>query len=203
MERHKPRRAWGGVAWEGHALRDQHRDGEIGGRTLAAAQRGDAEAFTAILRHYDRRMRVIAFRLLDDRQAMDDVMQEVAMKVLRGLPGYRGEAPFGAWLCRIVTRACLDELRRREPVDALSIEDVQDERDGIDAAERLDVRERLSRVLATLPADQQVAVLLVDQFGYSFRDAALALDVPQGTVSSRVASARARLRAALRDDGES
>ena len=192
----------GGVAWEGHALRDQHRDGEIGGRTLAAAQRGDAEAFTAILRHYDRRMRIIASRLLDDRQAMDDVMQEVAMKALRGLPGYRGEAPFGAWLCRIVTRACFDELRRRDPVVALNIEDLADQRDADDVLARLDARERVARVLATLPADQRVAVLLVDQFGYTFSDAASALDVPQGTVSSRVASARARLRTALSEGGE-
>lgn len=164
---------------------------------MVAAQRGDAEAFTAILRHYDRRMRVIASRLLDDRQEMDDVMQEAAMKALRGLPGYRGEAPLGAWLCRIVTRACLDELRRRGPIEALSVADVPDEHDAIDVLSRLDARERVARVLATLPADQRVAVLLVDQFGYSFRDAASALDVPQGTVSSRVASGRARLRAAL------
>ncbi len=193
----------GGVAWEGYALRDQQRDGEIGGQTVTAAQHGDAEAFAAILRHYDRRMRVIASRLLDDWQAMDDVMQEVAMKALRGLPGYRGEAPLGAWLCRIVTRACLDELRRRDPVEALSVEDLPDEHDAIDVLARLDARERVARVLATLPADQRVAVLLVDQFGYSFRDAASVLDVPQGTVSSRVAAARVRLRAALSEGGES
>ena len=192
----------GGVAWEGHALRDQQRDGEIGGQTLAAAQRGDADAFAAILRHYDRRMRVIASRLLDDRQAMDDVMQEVAVKALRGLPGYRGEAPLGAWLCRIVTRACLDELRRRDPVEALSVGDLPDECDSVDVLARLDARERVARVLATLPVDQRVAVLLIDQFGYSFRDAAAVLDVPQGTVSSRVAAARVRLRTALREGGE-
>jgi RNA polymerase sigma-70 factor (ECF subfamily) len=191
----------GGVAWEGQVLRDQQRDGEVGGHTVAAAQRGDAEAFTAILRHYDRRMRVIASRLLDDRQAMDDVMQVAAMKALRGLPGYRGEAPLGAWLCRIVSRACLDELRRRGPAEALSIEDLQEQGSAGDAEDRLDVRDRVSRALAGLPPDQRVAVLLIDQFGYSFHEAASALDVPQGTVSSRVASARARLRAALSEGG--
>jgi len=54
---------------------------------------------------------VIADRVLRDRQLMDDVLQEVAIRALRGLPSYRGDAPLGAWLCRIATTTCLDHLR--------------------------------------------------------------------------------------------
>ena len=73
--------------------------------------------------------------------------------------------------------------------------------DGLDPADGLDARERLSAALMSLPVDQRVAVLLIDQFGYDFRAAADALGVPVGTVASRVATARSRLRAALIVEG--
>jgi len=171
---------------------------EVGSAVIAAARRGDARAFETILRHYDRRLRVVADRVLGDRQLMDDALQEVAIKALRGLPSFRGEAPLGAWLCRIAATTCLDLARRRRPEDATAPEAIADSRaEDPDPADGLDSRERLTAALTTLPADQRVAVLLIDQFGYDYRTAAGALGVPVGTVASRVASARARLRAAL------
>ncbi|HZL63980.1 MAG TPA: sigma-70 family RNA polymerase sigma factor [Thermoleophilia bacterium] len=176
--------------------------GEIGPEVVAAARRGDAHAFEAILRHYDRRLRVIADRLLGGRQLMDDALQEVAIKTLRGLPSFRGEAPLGAWLCRIATTTCLDMLRRQRPEDATAPDDLPERREAMaDPADGLDARQRLGRVLAELPPDQRVAVLLIDQFGYDFRAAADAIGVPVGTVASRVATARSRLRAALAAEG--
>ncbi len=171
---------------------------EIGPEIVAAARRGDAHAFEAILRHYDRRLRVVADRILDDRQAMDDALQEVAIRALRGLTSFRGEAPLGAWLCRIATTTCLDHLRRLRPEDPTSPDDLPEPpSDPSDPSDALDWRERLSAALRALPADQRVAVLLIDQFGYDYRAAAEALGVPVGTVASRVAAARVRLRAAL------
>ena len=182
--------------------RGQSRD-EVEPEVIAAARRGDAQAFETILRHYDRRLRVIADRVLGDRQLLDDALQEVAIKALRGLPSYRGDAPLGAWLCRIATTTCLDYLRRSRPED-LTAPDAMPEpvSAGRDPADRLDARERLSAALAALPADQRVAVLLIDQFGYDYRTAAEALGVPVGTAASRVAAARARLRAVLAVDEE-
>ena len=176
--------------------------GEISPEIVAAACRGDARAFEAILRHYDRRLRVVADRLLCDRQLMDDALQEVAIKTLRGLPSFRGEAPLGAWLCRIATTTCLDLLRARKPEDATAPDELPERADtAADPADGLDARQRLTRALAELPPGQRIAVLLIDQFGYDFRAAADALGVPVGTVASRVATARTRLRGALAVDG--
>jgi RNA polymerase sigma-70 factor, ECF subfamily len=170
----------------------------LGPAVIAAARRGDARAFETILRRYDRRLRVIADRVLGDRQFMDDALQEVAIKALRGLPGYRGEAPLGAWLCRIATTTCLDLLRRRRPEDVTAPDDLPEPRAGaLDPADGLDARERLAAALAGLPVDQRVGVLLIDQFGYDYRTAAEALGVPVGTVASRVSVARAHLRTVL------
>jgi RNA polymerase sigma-70 factor, ECF subfamily len=179
-------------------------EGEIADSTVEAARRGDRDAVVAILQHYDRRMRVVAYRLLKDRQAMDDVLQDVAVKALRGLKTFRGEAPLGAWLCRIVTTTCLDDLRRHTREDPTEPDELGLETpdETIDQDGALDARAHLSAALNSLPVDQRAAVLLIDQLGYDFRSAAEALRVPMGTVSSRVAKARARLRAALLEAGE-
>jgi RNA polymerase sigma-70 factor (ECF subfamily) len=171
--------------------------GEIDELTLERARQGDAASFMTILRHYDRMLRVVASRLLSDRQAMDDVMQDVALKAWKGLPQFRHEAPLGAWLCRIATTTCLDRLRRggREiPTEPSALTLPAEPADDLETTGR---RQGLLTALTSLPTEQRVAVLMIDQFGYSFRDAAVVLDVPQGTVASRVASARARLREAL------
>ena len=187
----------------GQVMREgTQRLGEIDELTLERAKQGDAASFMIILRHYDRMLRVIASRLLSDRQAMDDVMQDVALKAWRGLPQFRHEAPLGAWLCRIVTTTCLDRLRRggREiPTESSALTGPAGAADDLEAAGR---RHGLLAALTSLPPEQRVAVLLIDQFGYSFRDAAAVLDIPQGTVASRVASARTRLRVALAEVGE-
>jgi len=172
---------------------------EVAPGVVAAASEGDARAFETILRHYDRRLRVIADRILDDRQAMDDALQEVAIKALRGLPSFRGDAPLGAWLCRIATTTCLDHLRRRRPEDPTAPDELPAARSALqqDPADALDDRERLLAALRTLPPGHRAAIVLVDQFGYDYRTAAETLGVPVGTAASRVASARARLRALL------
>jgi RNA polymerase sigma-70 factor (ECF subfamily) len=180
----------------------RERADEVELEVIAAARRGDARAFETILRHYDRRLRIVADRVLADRQLMDDALQEVAIKALRGLPSFRGDAPLGAWLCRIATTTCLDLLRRRRPEDATSPDDLPGPATPApDPADGFDARERLAAALAGLPVDQRVAVLLIDQFGYDYRTAADALGVPLGTAASRVATARTRLRAALAADG--
>jgi RNA polymerase sigma-70 factor (ECF subfamily) len=172
--------------------------GEVPPEVVSAAQRGDAHAFETILRHYDRRLRVIADRVLNDRQAMDDALQEVAIKALRGLPSYRGDAPLGAWLCRIATTTCLDHLRRLRPEDPMAPDELPPSHvEGSDPSDGLDARERLRAALLSLPAEQRAAVVLVDQFGYDYHTTAVALGVPVGTAASRVATARGRLRAAL------
>lgn len=184
-----------GLSFVGH--------GEVAPEVVSAAKRGDACAYETILRHYDRRLRVIADRVLDDRQAMDDALQEVAIKALRGLPSFRGDAPLGAWLCRIATTTCLDHLRRLRPEDPVAPGDLPPSQvERADPSDGLDARERLRAALLLLPAEQRAAVVLVDQFGYDYQTAAASLGVPVGTAASRVATARSRLRAALAASGE-
>ncbi len=173
----------------------------VSARTLAAARRGDHKAFVGILRHYDRRLRLIAYRLLADRQLMDDALQDVALKAFRALPEFRGDASVGTWLYRITYTTCLDYLRRTRPVDLMPSDELPEPPGPRpDIAESVCERDQLQRRLALLTPEQRLAVLLVDQEGFDYHMAGQILGIPSGTVGSRLNTAHAILRRGLRTE---
>jgi RNA polymerase sigma-70 factor (ECF subfamily) len=170
--------------------------GEIERVVLARARRGDQRAFALLVRHYDEGLRVLAYRLLGDRDRMDDALQEAYVSAYRALPRFRGESAVGTWLYRIAYNACLDELRRtRRVVDLDSIRDRADPRPAL--ADTVPDRTRLAEALAALPPEDRAAVLLVDAQGFDYESAARILGIPAGTVGSRLNRARAVLRRVL------
>lgn len=171
---------------------------ELDPKTLARARRGDQRAFAALVRHYDPRLRALAYRLLGDRARMDDALQETYVKAFRSLPRFRNDSALGTWLYRIAYNACLDELKRTRVV--VDIDSVRERAEpGPDPAETLATRQTLVLALAGLPPEDRAAVLLVDAEGFDYRSAAEVLGVPEGTVASRLNRARAALRHTLRD----
>ena len=173
---------------------------DIGERVIERARRGDQEAFAAVIRYYDPGLRALAFRLLGDRDLMDDVLQDAYVKAFKGLPRFRRESKLGTWLYRIAYNAAMDELRRarrgaERPLEAELPGPNGDPGDGV--AARCD----LARALAALPPEERAAVLLVDAQGFDYRESAQILGIPQGTVGSRLNRARASLRTALGQTG--
>ncbi len=168
---------------------------------VEAARAGDREAFTTLLRRHDPAMRRLAWRLLGDRHAMDDALQEAYVKAYTALGRFRSEARFSSWLHRIVHNACMDELRRgrRRPLAAVQPPDVASAAPGpervITAAGTLQV------ALGRLPHDQRATVVLVDGEGYDHATAARILGVAPGTVASRLSRARAALRRSIEEVG--
>ena len=180
--------------------KDLSRGGEVGTDVLARAKAGDRQAFTEVVRHYDHRLRALAYRLLGDRATMDDALQEAYVKAYRALPGFRDDAGLGTWLYQITYRACIDFQRRESrhrtgttgwaPPGAAA-------GPAADPAATATSRTDLQRALAALPVDQRAAVLLVDAEGLDYNAAAAVLGVAPGTIASRLSRARAALRAAL------
>ena len=166
------------------------------------ARRGDQEAFAALVRHYDRGLRALAYRLLGDRNRMDDALQEAYVKAFRALPRFRGDSDVGTWLYRIAYNACLDELERSRKVIYLPLAEIADTAQESEPVERLATSRALATALAALPLEDRATVLLVDAEGFSYADAAQILAVPEGTVASRLNRARASLRRALGDRPE-
>lgn len=169
-------------------------------RLLEDSQAGDQHAFGLLLRHHDERMRALAWKLLGDRDRMDDALQEAYVKAWRSLRGFRHDAEFGTWLYRITYNACVDELRRSTnlpaPVDWADTGQ-QPAVPGAGPERHAVAADVVVRMLATLPSDQRATVVLVDGEGFDNQTAATMLGVAVGTVASRLSRARATLRAGL------
>jgi RNA polymerase sigma-70 factor, ECF subfamily len=176
---------------------------EITRAVLEDAKRGDPSAFAKVIRHYDPGLRALAFRLLGDRDRMDDALQEAYVKAYRALPHFRGGSKLGTWLYRIAYNACLDELERSRRVVQLPLGEVGEPADHRSSvAETVASRGDLAEALAALAPEDRATVLIVDAHGFSYRDAGEVLGVPEGTIASRLNRARAALRRALGDWAE-
>jgi len=164
------------------------------------ARAGDRAAFSALVQRHDERMRGLAYKMLADRDAMDDVLQEAYVKAYRALGRFKAGSNFGTWLYRITYNACIDELRRRKRAP-MSPDDPVEPASARPGPERVvSAAETVRRALAELPTDQRVTVVLVDGEGFDHREAAEILGVAPGTVASRLHRARAALRRVLGEE---
>jgi RNA polymerase sigma-70 factor, ECF subfamily len=171
---------------------------------------GDPEAFGLLfVRHRDR-LWAVALRTMGNPEDAADGLQDGMIAAFRRAGSYRGEAAVTTWLHRVVVNACLDRIRASKirRLEALpdDVEDrgtlvataVHDDRPE-EAAEGNDRRRRVLAALATLPADQRAALVLVDMEGYPVAEVALMLDCAEGTVKSRCSRGRTRLAGLLAD----
>ena len=176
------------------------RPGETEAQLVDRARQGDAEAFEGLLRTYDDRMRAVAFRMLGERAAMDDALQDAYVRAFRAVGEFRGDARFSTWLHRIVSTTCIDHLRRRgrRAEDELSDDSrpVGGRRHD-PAGEAATGRADLRRALDCLEPAQRAVVLLVDGEGLSYDEVASILGLTNGTVSSRLTRARMVMRTML------
>jgi RNA polymerase sigma-70 factor (ECF subfamily) len=170
---------------------------------LERARNGDHDAFTAVVRLYDLRLRGLAYRVLGDRDGMDDALQEAYVRAFRALPRFRGDARIGTWLFRITYNACLDELARKRKVIHVPLDELVEQASAEpEPGEALRARRDLASSFAALSKDERTVVFLVDVQGFDYAGAAELLGVPVGTVASRLNRARRCLRSALRPAGE-
>jgi len=154
-----------------------------------------------VARTYGRFLYTVAYRLTGHHDDAQDLVQEVLLRVRRGLPGYKPGSMEG-WLSRITTNAFLDEVRRRKrrPADPFP-----DDADRVlpsspPAEEALATRQlpdHVQSAILRLPDDFRAAVVLCDVAGLSYQEISEALDVPVGTVRSRIHRGRSLLREAL------
>lgn len=156
---------------------------------LAGHVNGDSEAFGELFRRHRDRMWAIALRTLGDPEEAADALQDALISAFRRAGSFRGEAAVTTWLHRIVINACLDRIRRRAARPTVPLVD-QPLPDPVVAREvGLDVAAALARI----PAEQRIAIVLIDMQGYTVEEAAAMLGIPTGTVKSRCARGRARL----------
>ena len=166
------------------------------------ARAGDDHAFGQLVRTYQHRAVTIARALGIDPADAEDVAQEAFLRAYRGLPRFRGASTFRTWLVQVVTNTARTHRRQRTGRREISTDEgeypiVETLPDPGDLERTAIARDRVARALEVLPADLREAVVLRDVEGLEYREIADALDIPIGTVESRIFRGRARLRAAL------
>ncbi|MDF6019992.1 RNA polymerase sigma factor SigM [Streptomyces sp. JH34] len=167
---------------------------------LAQHVAGEPDAFGELVRRHRDRLWAVALRTLGDREEAADAVQDALVSAFRAAHTFRGQSAVTTWLHRITVNACLDRARktasrRTAPVDDTErLDQLMEPHESAEApAERRDLHRELVAALATLPAEQRAALVLVDMQAYPVAEAARILDVPTGTVKSRCARGRARL----------
>ena len=168
---------------------------------LSEADRASIPSWEEVAQQHGRFLYSLAFRLCGNHQDAQDLVQEVLLRVRRGLASYQ-PGNFEGWLSRITTNAFLDRIRKqkRRPTVPLSEEPDRVLAGSPDVTAELaagDLPDYLQRLLGQLTPDYRAAVVLADVIGYSSAEIADILDIPLGTVRSRIHRGRGRLRQAL------
>ncbi len=179
---------------------------------IREAKGGDLDAFNRLVIEYQTLAFNIALRVMGEPDSAADATQEAFISAYKGLKKFRGGS-FRSWLLRIVTNACYDELRRRKRRPAASLDDLEQQGEFIPSdagawgkgepdrpeveAERAELRRAIEYCLAQLPVDFRVVAVLVDIQGHDYKAASEVIGAPVGTVKSRLARARERLRECL------
>jgi RNA polymerase sigma-70 factor (ECF subfamily) len=171
---------------------------------IASARQGDGRAFNQLVLLYQSMVYNLAYRILGDADAAADATQDAFIKAFKAMRKFRGGS-FKAWMLRIVTNACYDQLRvkQRRPTDSLDDLDIEQDhvrflRDPAEQPDALLERQQLNQLIQTgintLPAEQRVVVVLSDIQGLSYKEIAEAAGLSVGTVKSRLSRGRAKVR---------
>lgn len=157
---------------------------------LARAQRGDMQAFATLYQRFGRPCFSLALRMLGQRQAAEDLVQEVFLKMMDTIRSYRGDAPFGAWLKRMTVNACIDQLRRnRNGGEDAEAQLAQMASDSVESAHQIDAWSLLAR----LPPRARAVLVLHEMEGYTHSELAMLFGQSESYSKSILARALGRL----------
>ena len=129
----------------------------------------------------------------------DDATQEALLSIVRKISSFKGDSKFSTWAYRIATNACLDLIRKRNRRPRLSFSETTEssyssERSRPSMEDQISDRLLIEEALHSLPDEFRIPLILRDQTGMSYQEVANVLSLPEGTVKSRIARARARLK---------
>lgn len=176
-----------------------------------SAQEGDLNAFNHLVLLHQEMAFNLAYRMLGDPDSAADATQNAFISAYKALPGYRGGS-FKSWVMRIVSNTCLDEIRRQkrrpttplEPYDSESEEEIEspawledDNPSPEEVLESAELGEAIQECLQSMSQDFRLVVIMVDIQGMDYQEASDSSGLPLGTIKSRLARARGKLRECL------
>jgi RNA polymerase sigma-70 factor (ECF subfamily) len=165
-------------------------------------RRGDEGAFQELVDEYKNLVYALIARTVQDRTRAEDLAQDVFLRIHRGLPYFRGEARLSTWIYRIVANVCVqDRAHDRAPGSVVSLDDANARVRTPSATDRqfgdLELKDRLEKAIAQLPAQQRLLVAAHYLNGVQYEELAEALRLPLGTVKTQLYRAKQQLRRLL------
>jgi len=179
------------------------------------AQKGNVDAFNTLILHYQDSVYNTALRILGDEDQAADAAQEAFISAFKSINSFRGGS-FKAWLMRTVTNACYDELRRQKRRPTTPLEPDTEDGEEMDSprwladpsmtpaqkSEADELEHAIQHCLNNLPLEFKTVVVMADIQGMDYTEVATSVRVPLGTIKSRLARARLRLRECLQGFAE-
>ncbi|MCI2055987.1 MAG: sigma-70 family RNA polymerase sigma factor [Oscillibacter sp.] len=178
---------------------------------IAAAKRGDYDAFESLVHKYERKVYALCLRLCGNPNDAQECAQETFLSVWQGLPFFRGDASFSTWLYRLTSNACMDFLRKEQRHRSAAGPSLDDEELNLDVAdpgatpqseaERKELRSAIEQGLSSLHEDYRTVLVLRELEQLSYDEIADTLELELGTVKSRISRGRKLLREFLVKNG--
>ena len=162
-------------------------------RLVRRAQRGDQDAFATLVDAHRHRLYTLAARELGSAADAEDAVQEALIRVWRALPRFRAEASFATWLYRICLNAVHDQRARSARGGGMPLDELAEPADPRDPILEAELSGELQRALGALDETYRTAVVLYDVLGRSYAQISEVLQVPEGTVKSRIFRGRMEL----------
>jgi RNA polymerase sigma factor (sigma-70 family) len=176
------------------------------------ARNGDLSAFNQMVIAYQDPAFRVALWMLNDEAIAEDIVQSVFLSAYRGIKHFRSQS-IRAWLLKMVRNACIDEIRRQKRHPWVALEPKNADSDEVESARwcidthpspeesviKLETAQKINQALHQLPDGMCEVVVLIDVEEVDYQEAAVILGLPLGTIKSRLARARARLRQILWD----
>lgn len=182
---------------------------------VALARQGRDRAFRELVRRYERPVFSLIYRMVRDREAAEDLVQDSFVKVLNHLDRYRPEFKFSSWIFKIANNVAIDHLRRRQlntvsidgsphaasvaEATASSLDLASRQESALEEMEAREIGGAIEEAIAGLRPEYRSCIILRHVEGRSYEDIAATLDLPLGTVKTYIHRARNELRQALQD----
>ena len=174
---------------------------------LEKARKGDVDAFEMLIREHERKAFNIAYRFLKNADDAEDITQEAFLRAFRSIKKFKGQSSFSTWLYRIINNTCIDFVRAKQNKitdsidktiqydnEELELQIPGDQNDPVDMAETAEISQLMQSMLALLPDDQKMAIILRDIQGFSYQEISEITGVGMGTVKSRINRGRMALK---------
>ena len=175
---------------------------------IALARQGQTEAFGELVRRYQDRLYNVVYGYLNDAEEAQDVVQEAFLSAFQSVDGFKGGSRFFTWLYRIAINHAIDLKRKRRALvrrEVIAADDLQPEDVSVDSrpdapVERNEEAHRVRRALARLSPEHRLVLVLKEMDGLRYEEIAAVINVPIGTVRSRLHRARLELRDILENE---